>query len=168
MAVSSLDGNVDRECRALTVCGAVGVEFQTLAPTVTSDRTYATTAACKDTEWELHAATATSDRLCKAHTICDRQHTTSPMQRQHLSTVFVPRTVCALLARNGRQAPGAFQDRDCAMHMTCSEGSEYETRRQGQPRSAVQESNHVPIREPEYGTNVNFRSRLRILYIVTR
>merc|ERR1719163_127119 len=58
----------DRECKAVTVCTAG--EYESTAPTATSDRVCKSHGQCTAYQYESTAPTATSDRECKAVTVC--------------------------------------------------------------------------------------------------
>ena len=58
----------DRVCTALTVCASD--EYESTAPTATSDRVCTALTACASDEYESTAPAATSDRVCTALTVC--------------------------------------------------------------------------------------------------
>ena len=63
VSVGALPGLFDIECSALSDCTAG--EYESMAPTATSDRACSALSECSADEYELVAATTTSDRICE-------------------------------------------------------------------------------------------------------
>eukprot|EP00500_Bicosoecida_sp_ms1_P002361 CAMPEP_0203814678 /NCGR_PEP_ID=MMETSP0115-20131106/5421_1 /ASSEMBLY_ACC=CAM_ASM_000227 /TAXON_ID=33651 /ORGANISM="Bicosoecid sp, Strain ms1" /LENGTH=1457 /DNA_ID=CAMNT_0050723559 /DNA_START=72 /DNA_END=4441 /DNA_ORIENTATION=+ len=87
------------QCASLSVCSAT--EYETAAPTTTSDRACAPLRVCSSAEYETVAPTATSNRQCASLTVC------------------VPGSQWQSLA------PTATSDRACEPHTTCASGTEW-------------------------------------------
>ena len=56
-------------CHATTVCGTD--QWETVAPTLTSDRECTDHRTCNEDEWEKTAAGTHHNRLCVGHTVCN-------------------------------------------------------------------------------------------------
>ena len=63
VSMAALPGLLDIECSALSDCTAG--EYESMAPTATSDRSCSALSECSADEYELVAATTTSDRICE-------------------------------------------------------------------------------------------------------
>jgi hypothetical protein len=113
---------INGACAPLTVCTAA--QFETAAPTATSDRQCAALTVCTATEYETHAPTATSDRQCAALTVC-----TATEFETHAPTGKSDRQCAALTVCTAAQyeaaPPSATSDRSCQAISTCT-AAQYE------------------------------------------
>ena len=104
-------------CAPWSACEAA--QFETAAPTATSDRACAALTECDSSQYETTAATATSDRACTALTVC------APSQYESTAATVNSDRVCTAVTSCGAdatetQAPTATSDRQCA----CNTGYE--------------------------------------------
>lgn len=97
-----VDSNVP-VCSELKVCS--GDQYESVAPTTTTDRECASLRVCANLEYESTAPTTTSNRECKAHSVCD------PFSEFEV------------------QAPTESSDRICGNLKVCSSGDEYESKK---------------------------------------
>ena len=112
---SSLDGM----CEALTEC--TGNQYETAAPTETSDRRCAPLTVCAAEEFEVRPPTATRDRDCAPVTVCmeGEYEVTAPTASS--DRVCMALSTC-LEGEYESIAPTATSDRACASISTCELG----------------------------------------------
>ena len=67
---------------------------------------------CSATQWEMLAATTTSDRLCKDHTICVGTEYETKASGTHNDRVCASHTICAANQWQSK-ASGTHHDREC-------------------------------------------------------
>jgi len=109
--------SADRRCQDLTAC--TSLEYQTKAPTATSDRACATTTLCDlDKTYQKQAPTATSNRVCAAvRSACPSGEKETP------PTLTSDRECTPVVAANGC-APGiAFASKVNDYLWLCSSGA---------------------------------------------
>src|SRR6478736_8837370 len=108
------------QCLSLTTCSVA--QYESTAPTATSDRKCTALTTCTAAQFESTAATATSDRKCTALTAC-----TSAQFESTAATATSDRKCTALTACTSAQfestAATATADRKCSTLTTCQPGS---------------------------------------------
>merc|ERR1719199_805813 len=100
-------------------------EFETRAPTVTSDRECRSHRLCTATQWESKAADTHSDRVCTAHTTCTATQYETTAAGTHHDRVCTAHTVCTATQWQ-TVAAGTHNDRACQDHTTCT-ATQWET-----------------------------------------
>jgi hypothetical protein len=111
-------------------------QWETKAPTSSSDRECTDHKFCTPTEWETTAAGPHNDRVCKAHTTCTESFSgghafnylgqwISTRAGTHHDRVCTPLSPCTATQWESTAA-NKFEDRVCTEHTTCS-STEYET-----------------------------------------
>ncbi|MBL90878.1 MAG: hypothetical protein CMH56_03590 [Myxococcales bacterium] len=111
------------KCNAWTACEVD--EYESTAPTTTTDRTCAALTVCVAAEYESTAATPTSDRVCMPLTVCTSAEfeTTEPTATSDRGCT--PLTECTN-AEYETSEPTATSDRRCAPLTICT-ATEYES-----------------------------------------
>ena len=113
----------DRVCMPLTVCTAT--QYESTAATATSNRVCMPLTVCTATQYESTAATATTDRVCMALAVC------TATQYESMAPTATSNRVCSNLAvctaaQYEMVAPTATSDRVCAPLTVCT-AAQYQT-----------------------------------------
>jgi len=111
--------NTDRTCSSLQVCKEP-LEFQSIAPTNTSNRACAAVTPCDSTShYETAAATSTANTQCAALTLCD-------YKKQYVSrrrSLYTDRSCSTLTSCTSTQyestIPSKYSDRACTERTVC-------------------------------------------------
>ena len=107
----------DRECVPIIECSANQYENQ--APTSTSNRECSTITFCSSDEYESQAPTSTSDRECTLLAVCASNQYIDVSASMAGDTVCKNITVCSELEYQ-INAPGTTMDRGCLLLTQCS------------------------------------------------
>ena len=118
----------DRECSNLTTCDYTK-EYESTAPTETSDRECSNLATCDySKEYESTAPTATTNRVCSNLATCDyskEYESTAPTATTN--RVCSNLTTCDYSKEYESTAPTATSNRVCSNLATCDYSKEYES-----------------------------------------
>lgn len=125
----------NRECTEKTRCATT--EYESMPATATSDRTCAPLTVCADDEYETMAPTATSDRRCAALTVCadDEYQTVEPTATSDRDCEMV--TECVSGEWESAE-PTATSDRECTAHSAeCNNNTHYESQQASETQDRV-------------------------------
>lgn len=123
---SSDDG--DRQCSTTLNC--TNLEFQSQAPTLSTDRSCSGLTICQsDTEFEDVTATPQSDRICARHSVCDAVG----VEWESTAPTTTTSRVCSPVSGQCQVSPGIFQavnpsittDRACQAVTDCFNSSAF-------------------------------------------
>ena len=92
--------------------------FQTMTPTITTDRTCAAITSCSNTEYQTGAPDATTDRVC-SDVVC------GPGEEVKLTSSGF--AFCSVCQQGTFSSAESVYNEDCATHTECIEGSTFET-----------------------------------------
>lgn len=113
----------DRTCAALTVC--LATQYQSAAPTATTDRACSSVTACSGTQYQASAPTPTSDRVCLPVSTCSATEFQAAPPSPTSDRVCTPLTVCGP-DEFQTGAPTPTSDRVCTSLTECT-FTQYET-----------------------------------------
>merc|ERR1711871_1939403 len=112
------DKTVSFKCVPRVVCKG-HTEFQSKAPSPTSDRACSEVALCSATQWQVTPPTATSQRICRESTKCNHDEWEEQPLTATSDRICTPLTSC-----EGDEwefaVPTATSDRDCRTHTRCT------------------------------------------------